>query len=206
MNLRQTLIAEDKTAWLDIGCNKNFEPGFTCLDRWPKSSIPSAQRKSYIQFDIASGSRADWKRLGKYHLVRMQHVLEHFEYESGIRLIKNIGDILEPKGFLLITVPDLQIFIQRYQSSTFTKWKLFSQWAQKRIPKDAPPSFYFSIFTHSLPKTPHKWCYDFAGVRYILQKTRQYSSIKLLPLSNRLSSIPFTHNRPEEDLCVLAQK
>jgi len=40
MILKEKLIKENKTIWLDIGCGKNFEEGFYYLDIKPKRKIP----------------------------------------------------------------------------------------------------------------------------------------------------------------------
>jgi hypothetical protein len=57
-----------------------------------------------------------------------------------------------------------------------------------------------------MPQQQHKWCYDVKGLKYMLGLSDKYTAIKQLKISSELASVPFTHNRPEEDLCVLAQR
>lgn len=206
MTLKEKLINKNRTKWLDIGCNKNFEEKFYYLDIFPKKNIPLRYRKRYFKIKILNISDKQIKYIGKFDLVRIQHVLEHFSYEEGRTVIKNIARILKKNGYLIMTVPDLKINIKKYIRNEYKNWKPFKWWAIKRIPKNAPSSFYFSVFAYSLPTTPHKWCYDYKGIKYIIKSSGLFKNIKELRFSNILASFPFTHNRPEEDLCVVANK
>jgi len=206
MSLREKLIKENKNRWLDVGCNRNFEEGFYYLDIWPAKKIPLKHRKRYFRINILNASNKKLKALRKFDLVRMQHFLEHFSYEEGKIIIKKTAKLLKKDGCCIITVPDLRINALRYIEKKYKKWKAFKSWATKRIPEDAPNSFYFSVFTYSLPITPHKWCYDYEGLEYLLKSSGFFKSIKELKLNDPLASSPFTHNRPEEDVCVIAVK
>ena len=206
MTLQEKLIKEKKGKWLDIGCNKNFEEGFYYLDIFSKKDIPTRYKKRYFKMDILKVSNKNLKAIGRFDFVRAQHLLEHFPYEEGRVVIKNIARLLRRNGYLIITVPDLRINISKYIEKKYKKWKTFKSWATKRIPQDAPDSFYFSVFVYSLPITSHKWCYDYEGLKYLLKSSSLFKSIKELKLNNPLASFPFTHNRPEEDVCVIARK
>ena len=107
---------------------------------------------------------------------------------------------------MLITVPDLRKFVSRYKRKSLDLESPFSQWAYKRIEKKSPSSFYFSVFTHSLLHQSHLWCYDKEGLDYIIRKSLGNVHIEFLTIWNKESSIPFTHNRPLEDLCVKITK
>jgi len=78
MNLKEKLISQGKTRWLDIGNGGNFEKNFIYLDILPaKKGICN-----YFKKDISRLSEDDFRELGKYDLVRMQHAFEHFEFED----------------------------------------------------------------------------------------------------------------------------
>jgi len=206
MTLQEKLIKEKKDKWLDIGCNKNFEEGFYYLDIFSKKNIPTRYKKRYFKMDILKASNENLKAIGKFDFVRAQHVLEHFPYEEGKTVLKNIARLLRRNGYLVITVPDLRINISKYIEKKYKKWKAFKSWAIKRIPKDAPNSFYFSVFAYSLSVTPHRWCYDYEGLKYLLKSSRFFRSIRELKLNNSLASSPFTHNKPTEDVCLIAKR
>jgi len=210
MTLREKLIKENKDRWLDVGCNKNFEVGFYYLDTWPKKKIPIEYRKKYFKLDILKASRRKLELLGKFDVVRMQHVLEHFSYEEGLIVINNIAKLLKKKGIFIATVPDLRVHVDKYINKSYKKWSTYKwwikSWAPKRIPINAPDSFYFSVFAYSLPITAHKWCYDYEGLKYLLNISGFFYKIRKIDFKDSLASFPFTHNRPEEDVCIMALK
>jgi len=206
MSLKEILIQQNKTHWLDIGCGRNFEDGFLYLDALPKSLVNRKNRKKYFKINLFNPTTQQLRLLGKFDLIRMQHVLEHFSFEEGVIVLRNVAKLLRKDGIILITVPDLKINLQKYSKKEYKNWEAFNWWAWKRIPKDSPESFYFSVFAYSLPITPHKWCYDYEGLKYTLNITHLFKDIKKIPLNNKLASVPFTHNRPEEDLCIMAKK
>jgi hypothetical protein len=144
--------------------------------------------------------------MGRFDLVRLQHVLEHFSYEEGRTVLGRCGELLEDGGLLLITVPDLRIHIGRYLKDAYKDWDGFSWWAHKRIPQGAPNSFYFSIFTHSLAQEPPRWCYDFEGLSYLIGQVGVFQEAIDLPHDDSMASFPFTHSRVDEDLCAVAQR
>jgi predicted SAM-dependent methyltransferase len=132
---------------------------------------------------------------------------EHFSVEDGLKVLNICYNLLADDGYILITVPDLKVYIKGYLNKTLDSVPFsFKDWATRRIPENAPQSFYFSIFAYSMPYESHLWCYDEEGLKFQLARTGKFKNIRRLSLFDPLSDIPFTHNRPEEDLCVLAQK
>ncbi len=202
MTLKEKLTKSKKTRWLDIGNGGNFEKGFYYLDILP---VKKEYKRKYFKKNIAKLSKKDIKEIGKYDLVRMQHVFEHFEFEDIDKILTNCSELLNKNGYLLITTPDLRVHINKYLNDDYKKWEEFGLWAYKRIPKDSPNSFYFSIFAHSMPWEQHRWCYDFEGLEYLIKKSKKFKNVRELKITSKLSSNPFTHNRPEEDVCLLAQ-
>lgn len=213
--LRSFLLREGKTRWLDIGASSTFEDGFSCVD-WvaPRSMTPEQAERFYVA-DVKSLTDSDLERMGQYDLVRMQHVFEHFSFEDGLAVLINCSKLLAPNGYLLMTVPDLELFIRYYKNRSFNPF--FFDFARERLPEDAPPSCFFSVFAHSFGYRPvgdsniddrneHRWCYDYEGLAYQIKRTGKFKNIQRLGFLNPMASTPFTHNRPAEDLCVLAQK
>ena len=209
--LRASLIREGRTRWLDVGSSK-FDEGFMCLNLEPVENISADNRDNYFYASILDLPDSEIKKLGQFDLVRMQHVFEHFSFEEGERVLKTCAQLLKPEGYLLMTVPDLNIHVKAYRSG-YRGMDFAKEFAYKRVSRDAPASFIFSIHVHQegyapnpSPGQAHKWCYDFAGVKYQLERCGEFKNIQELGLLSRLSETPFTHNRPPEDLCVLAQK
>ncbi|HWG98091.1 MAG TPA: methyltransferase domain-containing protein [Pilimelia sp.] len=205
MRLRDRLVSAGRTRWLDVGCGGEFEPGFDYLDVFPTGLVPAEHRDRYHRVDIVHPGPAAERLRGGYDLVRLQHTLEHLGFEDGQAALRTCAALLRPGGLILITVPDLRVHVRRYLDGSYRNWAGFAQWARGRVPPDAPDSAYFSVYAHSMTFEEHRWCYDYEGLAYQLRRTGAFGGIRELRPDDPLASLPFTHNRPEEDVCVLAE-
>ena len=201
MSLKDKLIQEGKTRWLDVGCGDVFEDDFLYIDIFPEGIINPKYKDRYFRVDIVNATKKVLEKLGKFDLIRMQHVFEHFTYEEGQKALRNCAVLLKKNGIILITTPDLRIHINKYLKKDYKDLKEFKWWANRRISKDTPNSFYFSIFAHGIAHGgTHKWCYDFDGLKYQLENCGEFKDIREVKLNDTLANVPFTHNRPEEDI------
>jgi SAM-dependent methyltransferase len=199
--LKKHLVDSGRTKWLEVGCGGNLEENFVYVDILPEEKIN--QPGKYFRINMTSPDKSSLDKLGKYDLVRMQHVFEHFTPEEAQVVLENSAYLLKPGGYLLISVPDLKKFIALYLNGEI---KDYYNWARERVEAQAPASFYFSVYAHSILTEQHKWCYDAEGLIYLVGKSGYFDDIQELKLGDELSSMPFTHNRPVEDLVVLSRK
>jgi len=206
--LELELKKNNQMRWLDLGSSVNHSNGnFYFADLYPKEECLEEMKAKYFQLNITIPiSSEDLDRLGKFDLIRMQHVFEHFTFEEADIVLENCFQLLNKNGKLLISVPDLDIYIARYLNKTLKQIPSFGPWAHKRIKENSPQSDYFSIYAHSMLFEKHLWCYNRTGLINKIVSTGKFKNVKRIGLLNNLSGIPFTHNRPEEDLCVLATK
>ena len=198
--LKVKLIKEKKTKWLEIGCGGTFDPDFTYIDVFPENL--AARKGRYFRMDIINLTESDTEKLGRFDFIRMQHVFEHFSPENGLQVLNNCARLLNPEGYILMTTPDLRKYISMYLNRTISK---NSEWALRRIQPDSPDSFFFSVYAHSLNYEKHEWCYDAEGLIYQLTRTQKFKNIREIVLGDELANIPFTHNRPKEDVCIIGQ-
>jgi predicted SAM-dependent methyltransferase len=206
MNLKEQLIKEAKTRWLDVGCGRSYEDGFYYMDMHHELRLPRDIRSRYFRGNILTLSNAEVRKLGQFDLVRMQHVFEHMTPEDGLICLDNCAKLVKKGGYLVLTTPDLRIHVNKYLDGSIKGEGVFHTWANQRVQLDAPESFYFSIFSHSMRHEEHKWCYDKEGLLYQVNRSNKFKEVKVLELSDVLSVVPFTHNRPEEDVCVIARR
>jgi hypothetical protein len=202
-SLRERLLATGKSRWLDVGNGGRLDEGFEFIDTYPVELLSSNLQNRYFRMSIVDPPPNFTERLGKFDLVRAQHVVEHLSYEDGRRFVENCAKLMSSGSVLLVTVPDLRRHIDWYLAG-YREQHRFRAWASSRVPSDAPPSMFFSVFAHSLPFEPHKWCYDDLGLIYQIDRTQLFKDIVVLPVDDPLAETPFTHNRPDEDLCVVA--
>ncbi len=205
--LSQQLRRENRTRWLDLGSSETYLEGFFFANLHPVEEVERRVKESYFQFNAAvEHSDEELSHMGTFDLIRMQHVFEHFTPEEAQIVLKNCHRLLNDGGYLLISVPDLEIFVNRYRHNCLDASWNFKDWAHNRIEAGSPQSYYFSIFTHSILYEAHKWCYDRDGLIFSINHNGLFKEAERLSLYHRLAELPFTHNRPEEDLCVLARK
>ena len=203
--LKEYLVNNSKIKWLDVGATDSMSEGFSACDLYPPDNLKSSD--NFFQWNAIEPLNQTTKtKIGKFDFIRMQHVFEHFTPEDGKMVIQNVFDLLEENGILLITVPDLRKFISMYKKSTIKESSQFQRWAQTRVDENAPNSFYFSVYTHSLPHQSHLWCYDKEGLKYIVENSLKNVKTKFLSVWDKRANIPFTHNRPFEDLCIIITK
>ncbi|MBI1286917.1 MAG: methyltransferase domain-containing protein [Flavobacteriales bacterium] len=205
--LGELLRSQGKTRWLDMGASGSFSDGFFFADLYPPEEANDKLRDHYFQFNATLDHPTEkFESMGKFDLIRMQHVLEHLPIETLPKAFENFHRLMNDEGWILITVPDLRLMAKMYLRSALDTPSAFSEWAETRIEKGSPQSYYFSIFTHSVPYQAHHWCFDEEGMRYAMEKSGLFKNIKALTPFSRLADVPFTHNRPGEDLCIVAQK
>ncbi|GAB3993214.1 hypothetical protein GCM10028807_27910 [Spirosoma daeguense] len=198
--LRAKLLIENKKRWLEVGCGGTFDDHFTYIDLFPETLVN--KKGKYYRIDMTTVTDSILEKLGKFDLIRMQHVFEHFTPETGLTVLKNCAKLLNKDGYILISTPDLKKYINLYLTGQIRQE---SDWALNRISKESPASFYFSVFSHSVPTEKHEWCYDAEGLLYQLTRSGEFKNMQEVTLSDELANIPFTHNRPNEDVCVVAQ-
>lgn len=202
-SLRETLLASGRHRWLDVGNGGQADDGFVLVDTYRVELMSRELQSRYHRMSMVDPPADFVERLGQFDFVRAQHVVEHMDYEEGGRFLENCAKLMPSGSILLLTVPDLRRHIEWYLAG-YPDQNGFRAWATTRVPADAPPSMIFSVHSHNMPFEPHKWCYDEAGLVYQVTRTGLFKNIIILPLDHSLAETPFTHNRPDEDLCVMA--
>ena len=206
--LEDELLKNNQNRWLDLGSSINHtNKNFYFADLYPIEECLDEMKSKYFQLNISVPmSIEDKDRLGTFDLIRMQHVFEHFTFEEADIVLENCFNLLSENGKILISVPDLDIYVRRYLNKTLKQIPSFGPWAHTRIKENSPNSDYFSIYAHSMLHEKHLWCYNKEGLINKIKQTGKFKSVKKIGLLNKLVGIPFTHNRIQEDLCVIATK
>jgi predicted SAM-dependent methyltransferase len=96
-----------ETLKLNVGCGKVKLPGWVNIDIEPDADLVIDVRKS-LPFDNNSVG-----------YIYNEHVLEHFTYEEGDKVLKEFERSLKPGGVLRIATPDLDYIIEKYSAD----WK-----------------------------------------------------------------------------------
>lgn len=101
----------------------------------------------------------------QFENVYIEHVLEHFEFHEIKLVLKNIYRVLKPDGELLISVPDLQIFVNEYNNKVYNSSLLTFKPA---IFSEYPADILNYIFYMN---GEHKMMFDFESIKFHLQNS-----------------------------------
>ena len=96
-----------KTLRLNIGCGKIRYPGWVNIDCEPDADLVIDIRKA-LPFDSNS-----------VDFIYCEHLLEHFTYEEGEKVLIEFQKCLKRRSIIRIAMPDLNYIIQKYN----TDWK-----------------------------------------------------------------------------------
>lgn len=96
---------------LNLGSFTTMFAGWRNLDRVDLSRWAAQQGYSFLQWDLRQGLPFDD---GVADLVYMSHVLEHFSYDEGGRLLAECRRVLKPGGVVRVLVPDAEVLTKKY--------------------------------------------------------------------------------------------
>lgn len=90
--------------YLELGCGSTKRDGWLSVDY---------RFGSDLTYDITKDLPF---KDGQFEKIYIEHVLEHFEFNEFKMVLRNIFRVLMPNGSLIISVPDLQIFVNEYNN------------------------------------------------------------------------------------------
>ena len=96
-----------KNLKLNVGCGKVKLPGWVNIDIEPGADLVMDVRKG-LPFDNNS-----------VDFIYCEHVLEHFTYEEGEKVLREFERCLRREGIVRIAMPDLDYIIKKYNAD----WK-----------------------------------------------------------------------------------
>ena len=93
----------DRGVKLNLGAFTHCFHGWRNLDRIDLSGWAQANGYAFMQWDLSNGLPYDDQVVD---LIFLSHVLEHFDYATGKRLLRECRRVLKPDGVLRVAVPD----------------------------------------------------------------------------------------------------
>jgi predicted SAM-dependent methyltransferase len=163
---------------LNIGCGKNFVPGWLNIGLFPQETIPygtiAVQGQSKIlNWDMTKDMVLPGNSIKH---IFASHFIEHLTFYDAINFYKRCYEILEPGGIVRFSCPDLGLWIKNY---TKGNTKFFNQYKDTYF-GDKGNNIAFTkgqIFMGSLFLWNHKWAYDFESLKEVLERVG-FRSIK----------------------------
>jgi predicted SAM-dependent methyltransferase len=100
---------EIRDGWINVGLNMN---GTT-----PPMPLDVAPDTRFVPYDLSSG-RLPFDD-GSCELIYSSHVLEHLDYQDGLRLMRDYYHLLEPGGVLRAALPDFRRMFRAYLDNDY---------------------------------------------------------------------------------------
>lgn len=131
---------------LNLGCSRWLLEGWINVDADPESPADLHCEVPPIPF-IDGGADE----------IYMGHLLEHFTYEDGQRLLAECYRVLVPGGRLGIVVPDMRLVMKRWLAGEPDAVMLYPDGVWREI---ADLDEVCTMFWYTKGERPHKWAYD----------------------------------------------
>lgn len=98
---------------LNIGSHRvMFYHGWMNLDREPLEAFAQEQNYKFLRHDLMQGIPFE---TGAVDYIVLSHVLEHFDYRTGMSILRECRRVLKPEtGAMRITVPDARLLTSCY--------------------------------------------------------------------------------------------
>ena len=168
---------KNKPVKINLGCGGYKLDGFINVD---------------IDIKVEPDVVADVKNLlgvGKAEVIYAGHLLEHFDYNVGLQLLKRWREWLIEGGEIYIVVPDIDIFVKNYLEGTF----VFGQLQQG--------CFGYGIGVDAMEKDRHKAMFNYDVLKKMLQDAG-YKDVHKFDYN----VCPYVLSKAAEQLCVKATK
>lgn len=186
---------------VNLGCGQSPTPGWLNVDSSPSvrlARIPQApailpwargwllsqdqldfidciRKNSIVYGDVARGLPL---ATGSCSVVYASHVMEHLLAHEVRRFLMEIYSILAPGGIVRLVVPDLQIYVDAYQSSSDADQLIRNL---NVLPPDQSSRVRRLLATLSGHRTLHRWVYNEASLRRTLVDAGFSDPTKLMP-------------------------
>lgn len=152
---RQLRLDPARTNLLDLGAADTPSGDFIAIDFFGRKGVYGADLRYPLLIDDASVDG-----------IFTEHTLEHLTFDQVRRLLGECFRILKPSGRIRVIVPDVSIFVARYQANDlewFREWERLTLAPRKRVL--VTPMQAISFVTQEYG---HRSAWDFASLDRVL--------------------------------------
>lgn len=141
--------------YLNVGCGPSGKEGdlWLNIDGWPDNNVDATLD---LRRELPFGDE-------RFKGVFAEHFFEHLDFEHAVVFLSECYRILAPGGHIRISVPDGQIYLDKY--FTDRSWMLERRKWNRRL--DTPMGVLNEVFRQEYE---HKYCYDFETAELLLRK------------------------------------
>lgn len=180
---------------LDIGCGGrgSVYEGYTGIDTHPRPEKLRKKGTKYVQMDFVHGELR-WSEYSVDHAIAL-HVIEHMERSEGRELIRRAMYLLKPECELVISVPDLRLFAEKYLERDKDFWN-----KKYKSGKDMwPGKTLADRFNYQIHRAGHIWAYDSESLAFLAREAG-VKNMKELPKDH------YFCGRPDHEIGLICRK
>ncbi len=145
---------------LHIGCGKVSLNGWLNSDYLPES-------KKILRLDATKPFPF---KNNEFDYVFSEHMIEHVYYQQGLKMLSECFRVLNPKGKLRISTPDLSFLIDLYRSDKSELQVEFIKHCTDKTIKYAPYYEDTFVINNYMRAWGHKFIYDEKTLRFLFEK------------------------------------
>ena len=112
---------------LHLACGMDYQSDYINIDLYPTAVSEVAGKTEYAKidakFDVSSIPYPD----NTIDTIRALHIIEHFDFHEGVRVLKEWNRVLKPGGKLIIETPDLLGTCKRFVEDPPFRIPLYGQ-------------------------------------------------------------------------------
>jgi predicted SAM-dependent methyltransferase len=151
---------------LQIGSGKNVLEGWLNTDIKTVRSSNKGRGEDSVFLDATK--RFPFKD-GTFDYVFCEHLIEHMEYQEGLRMLHECFRVLKPGGRMRISTPNMRFLIELYSPKKTALQKKYVSWAMKSfIPKIDIKEDVF-VINNFFRAWGHKFIYDFKVLKETME-------------------------------------
>jgi len=153
-------LGQQKIRKLHLGCGNNILEGWLNSDLFPESD-------HVVHIDATKTCPFDDET---FDYIFSEHMIEHFSYAQGQRMLKECFRVLKDGGKIRISTPDLSFLLLLYQSEKSELQKKYIRWATETYIDSAPYSEDTFVINNFVRAWGHTFIYDEKVLRFSLEK------------------------------------
>lgn len=182
---------------IDIGCGGRGSRwgGFLGIDLFDEAELsPQRTKQEYMKFDIVKDDLPrEW--IGACDEVVALHVVEHLDRDKAHVLISKCLFMLQPRGLLFLTCPDLAKLCRHYLERDHYFW--YQRHTDPAQTERWPGETLADRFNHLCHENGHRWCYDLDTL-LLLARSAGFSDVRPIPTDSRY------YSKPDHECGILA--
>jgi len=143
---------------LHIGCGENLLPGWLNTDLFPVKGALFLDASKQLPFPART-----------LDYIFSEHLIEHLEYQDGVRLVQECHRVLKPEGRLRIATPDLRFLIELHAENKTELQQRYIRWAVDTFLPSMDGYMDTFVINNFFTDWGHKFIYDEKTLRRVFE-------------------------------------